>query len=148
MSGNIDFRKDTNTSQTSVLDDVLDVVLGHKSNELFVYLSVSLRIRVSGFPEVRIVVSLNHKGLVVCDVPVHHVELGVGETVDNTLDSRDREEVTGGIDEKTTVREEGRVLDGPGQVLDHVVLLRSVEEDQLAQGLEIGERDEMRTSRA
>ena len=111
-------------------------------------MSVSLRIRISGFPEVRIVVSLNHKGLVVCDVPVHHVELGVGETVDNTLDSRDREEVTGGIDEKTTVREEGRVLDGPGQVLDHVVLLRSVEEDQLAQGLEIGERDEMRTSRA
>ena len=56
--------------------------------------------------------------------------------------------IAGGIDEKTTVREEGRVLDGPGQVLDHVVLLRSVEEDQLAQGLEIGERDEMRTSRA
>ena len=81
-------------------------------------MSVSLRIRVSGFPEVRIVVSLNHKGLVVCDVPVHHVELGVGETVDNTLDSRDREEVTGGIDEKTTGREEERGREGRGQVLE------------------------------
>jgi hypothetical protein len=122
VTRHVNLRIDTDTTLTTISDQLLDVLLG-----------VNLTRRVSILGHLGVLLDLNRPGLGVGDVPVEDVQLGVGQSIDLSLERRKREEVTRGIVHDTTVGVLGSILNVDRLLNDEIA---AVADDDLAEGLE------------
>mmetsp|Transcript_36102 Transcript_36102/g.75230 ORF Transcript_36102/g.75230 Transcript_36102/m.75230 type:complete len:233 (+) Transcript_36102:764-1462(+) len=76
------------------------------------------------------------EGLVLCQVPVEHIELGVLHGIQEGLHLRDGLEMPAGVDEQPPVREPWRILDMQRQARHGILSCGEVETNQLRQRLQ------------
>ena len=134
VAGDINFWNDANTPDTCILQNLPQFVL-----------CVAFEGSIAGVPEPRERLGLNDHRLVVGEMPVHGIELGIGERVDDLLQHSNGEEVAHRIHQHSAVlrvrgtsmqyRIARRVVDEPGSSMDLETLARAVKTHQLTERL-------------
>ena len=103
MAGHVEFDHDAHAAQARVLDEARHVGL-----------RVPLARRVRTSPQLRVRLRLHREGLRVDHVPMQHIDLGVGQRVDEPLNRAQRLEVATFVVRKTPLPDTAEVVRAAG----------------------------------
>ena len=137
MSGNIHFRKNTNTSLTSIFNN-----LSH------IFLSILLIFRISTLPEIRESNGLRRLSLTISNMPMKNIKLSISKRINELLDGSNRLKVTRGIHKNTTVSKTRSITDLPRALSNDEVLISIIISDHLRKSFKsmISTKDSLRSN--